>query len=65
MLAMTLVIGSLFGFINSAQQIFADVFQEPKLFSVIFAAIAASIACASLLADSDLSAHAFQREAAH
>jgi DHA1 family bicyclomycin/chloramphenicol resistance-like MFS transporter len=48
-LAMTLVIGSLFGFINSAQQIFANVFQMPKLFSVIFAAIAASIACASLL----------------
>jgi DHA1 family bicyclomycin/chloramphenicol resistance-like MFS transporter len=48
-LAMTLVIGSLFGFINSAQQIFTDVFHEAKLFPLIFAAIAASIACASLL----------------
>jgi DHA1 family bicyclomycin/chloramphenicol resistance-like MFS transporter len=47
--AMTFVIGSLFGFINSSQQIFADIFHESKLFPVIFAAIAAAIACASLL----------------
>ena len=49
MLAMTLVMGSLFGFINSAQQVFVDVFQAGSYFTLIFALIAASIALASLL----------------
>ena len=49
MLAMTFMLGGLFGFINSAQQIFADVFGEPQLFTIIFAGIAAFMALASLL----------------
>ena len=48
-LAMTCITGSLFGFINSSQQIFFDVFNEPGLFTTVFAAIAASIAVASLI----------------
>lgn len=48
-LAMTCITGSLFGFINSSQQIFFDVFNEPGLFTTVFAAIAGSIAVASLL----------------
>ncbi len=47
MLAMTLVLGALFGFINSAQQVFADIFDEPKRFTIIFALIALSMAAAS------------------
>ena len=49
MLAMTFMMGGLFGFINSAQQIFADVFHEPQLFTAIFAGIAAFMALASLV----------------
>jgi DHA1 family bicyclomycin/chloramphenicol resistance-like MFS transporter len=49
MLAMALVMGGLFGFINSAEQIFVDVFQVPHLFTTIFAAIAGAIGAASLL----------------
>ena len=49
MLAMTFMLGGLFGFINSAQQIFADVFHQPKLFTAIFAGIAAFMALSSLL----------------
>ena len=48
-LATTLMIGGLFGFINSAQQIFADVFDEPRLFTAIFAGIAAFMALSSLV----------------
>jgi DHA1 family bicyclomycin/chloramphenicol resistance-like MFS transporter len=48
-LALTLVIGSWFGFINSAQQVFADVFQAPRLFTLIFAMIAGGIAAASVV----------------
>ena len=47
-LAMTVMMGSMFGFINSAQQIFAEVFRHPRLFSLIFACIAGSIGAASL-----------------
>lgn len=49
MLAMTLVLGALFGFINSAQQVFQDVFGAPGLFPAIFALIAVFMAMASLL----------------
>jgi DHA1 family bicyclomycin/chloramphenicol resistance-like MFS transporter len=49
MLAMTLMLGSLFGFINSAQQVFADTFQAPELFTTIFAAVAIAMAVASTL----------------
>lgn len=49
MLAMTFMIGGLFGFINAAQQLFVDVFKAPHLFTIIFAAIAAFMALASFL----------------
>lgn len=49
MLAMTMVMGGLFGFINSAQQIFADAFHAPYLFTTVFALIAVFMALSSLL----------------
>jgi len=49
MLAMTLVLGSLFGFINSAQQIFADTLSAPRLFTSVFAFIAGFMALSSFL----------------
>ncbi|MBN9457755.1 MAG: multidrug effflux MFS transporter [Bosea sp.] len=49
MLAMAFVLGGLFGFINSAQQVFVDVFEVPHLFTIVFAAIALFMAAASLL----------------
>lgn len=49
MLAMAFVLGGLFGFINSAQQVFVDVFQAPEWFTTIFALIAVFMAVASLL----------------
>lgn len=49
MLAMAFVIGGLFGFINSAQQVFVDVFAAPELFTTIFALIAGFMAVASLV----------------
>ncbi|MCW6506746.1 multidrug effflux MFS transporter [Lichenifustis flavocetrariae] len=49
MLAMTFIMGGLFGFINSAQQIFVETFQAPRLFTGIFAGIAFFMALASLL----------------
>lgn len=48
MLAMTLVLGGMFGFINSAQQVFVDVFNEPLTFTLNFAVIAGFMALASL-----------------
>ena len=48
-LAMTCITGALFGFINSSQQIFYDVFKAPQLFTTVFAAVAGGIAVASLL----------------
>jgi DHA1 family bicyclomycin/chloramphenicol resistance-like MFS transporter len=48
-LAMTAITGALFGFINSSQQIFADVFDAEAAFPLIFALIAGGIAVASLL----------------
>jgi DHA1 family bicyclomycin/chloramphenicol resistance-like MFS transporter len=47
--AMTFVIGGLFGFINSVQQIFADVFGWPNLFTAVFAFMALSMATASFI----------------
>lgn len=49
MLAMTMVMGGLFGFINSAQQVFADAFRSAELFTLIFALIAVFMAASSLL----------------
>jgi len=48
-LAMTAITGALFGFINSAQQIFYDVFEAPALFTTVFALIAGGIAVASIV----------------
>ena len=48
-LAMAAVQGALFGFINSSQQIFYDVFKAPALFTTVFAVIAGGIAIASIL----------------
>lgn len=48
-LAMTAITGALFGFINSSQQIFADVFNAEAVFPQVFALIAGGIALASLL----------------
>ncbi|MFC0282242.1 multidrug effflux MFS transporter [Camelimonas abortus] len=49
MLANTLALGALFGYINSTQQIFSDVFHAEHLFTTIFALTAAFMAAASLL----------------
>ena len=49
MLGSTMLMGCLFGFINSSQQIFADVFRQEALFPIIFAVIASGIAAASLI----------------
>jgi DHA1 family bicyclomycin/chloramphenicol resistance-like MFS transporter len=48
-LAMTCITGALFGFINSSQQIFFDVFEAPERFTTVFAMVAGGIAVASLL----------------
>lgn len=48
-LAMTCITGALFGFINSSQQIFFDVFEAPHLFTTVFGLVAGGIAVASLL----------------
>jgi DHA1 family bicyclomycin/chloramphenicol resistance-like MFS transporter len=49
MLAMTMMLGSIFGFINSVQQLFADVFHAEPLFPAVFALIAGFMAMASLV----------------
>jgi DHA1 family bicyclomycin/chloramphenicol resistance-like MFS transporter len=46
--AMTVLLGGLFGFINSAQQVFFDVFHAEKWFTILFAMIGLSIAAAAL-----------------
>jgi DHA1 family bicyclomycin/chloramphenicol resistance-like MFS transporter len=48
-LASTLVLGGLFGFLNSAQQVFVDVLGAGKYFTLIFAGIAGGIAVSSLI----------------
>jgi DHA1 family bicyclomycin/chloramphenicol resistance-like MFS transporter len=49
MLALTVISGALYGFINSVQQIFADSFHAPKLMPLVFAAIAGTMAVAALI----------------
>lgn len=44
-----LLLGAWLGFINSAQQVFAEVFHVPELFPIIFAACAICMAAAALL----------------
>ena len=48
-LAMTAITGALFGFINSSQQIFSDVFDAEAAFPAVFALIAGGIAVASIV----------------
>jgi DHA1 family bicyclomycin/chloramphenicol resistance-like MFS transporter len=48
-LAAMLLLGAWLGFINSAQQVFAEVFMVPKLFPIIFAACSICMAAAALL----------------
>lgn len=48
-LAATLVLAGLFGFLNSAQQVFAEVLGAGDTFPLIFAAIAGTMAASSLL----------------
>jgi len=48
-LALALIVGGMFSFLNSAQQLFSDAFHAPRLFPVIFAFIAAFVAVASML----------------
>lgn len=48
-IAVAFTFGGLMGFINSAQQIFAEVFHAAKAFPLCFAAIAASMGAAALL----------------
>ncbi len=45
--ASTMLFGGLIGFINSVQQIFSDIFHEPKLFPFVFACMASTMALAS------------------
>lgn len=45
--ALTLVMGGLFAYINSIQQIIADVFHRPDLIGIVFAAIAAPMTLSS------------------
>jgi DHA1 family bicyclomycin/chloramphenicol resistance-like MFS transporter len=47
--ASTLLFGGLFAFINSVQQIVADVFGRPELLGVVFACIAAPMALSSYM----------------
>ena len=49
MFAAASVLGGLFGFINSVQQVFTDIFHAPTRFPLIFAGVAIGMAMASLL----------------
>jgi DHA1 family bicyclomycin/chloramphenicol resistance-like MFS transporter len=48
-LAMTMIFGSVIGFINSSQQVFLYVFKAPLFFTTVFAITAGSVAVASVL----------------
>lgn len=48
-LALTLVMGALFSFINSIQQIVFDIFRAPDLIGLVFAGIAGALAASSWL----------------
>jgi MFS transporter, DHA1 family, multidrug resistance protein len=47
MLGAAIVQGGLFGYLNSSQQIFGDVFNDAKNFALYFAIVAIGIACAN------------------
>jgi DHA1 family bicyclomycin/chloramphenicol resistance-like MFS transporter len=48
-LALALLSGGLYGFINSVPQIFADIFRQPLLMTPVFACVAGTMALASLI----------------
>lgn len=48
-LAATMLTGSLYGYLNSVQQIMFDVFRHPSLLAAVFAGTAATMAAANLL----------------
>jgi len=48
-LAATMLTGSLYGYLNSVQQIMFDVFRHPALLAAVFAGTAATMAAANLL----------------
>lgn len=48
-LAIALLSGGMFGFIGSVQQIMADVFHRPEWLTILFAAVASSMAVASFI----------------
>ena len=47
-LAATMLMGGLYGYLNSVQQIMFDVFRRPELLAAVFAATAATMAAANL-----------------
>lgn len=47
--ALAFLTGALFGFINSVQQVFADVFAAPHLLAPVFASVAGTMAMGSLI----------------
>ncbi|MFD1197443.1 multidrug effflux MFS transporter [Brucella gallinifaecis] len=49
MLGTSFILGALFGYINSAQQIFVDIYKLDKMFPLAFAAVAMTLALASFL----------------
>lgn len=48
-LAATMLMGGLYGYLNSVQQIMFDTFERPKLLAAVFAGTAATMAAANLL----------------
>ncbi len=48
-LGTSFILGALFGYINSAQQIFVDIYELGRLFPLAFAAVATTLALASFL----------------
>ncbi|WP_420136849.1 multidrug effflux MFS transporter [Sphingomonas sp.] len=49
MIAMTLIFGALMGFINSVQQIFADIFHASSWFPAVFAGVGLSMAVSAFI----------------
>jgi DHA1 family bicyclomycin/chloramphenicol resistance-like MFS transporter len=49
MTALAMLTGALFGFINSVQQIFFDIFEAPGLLTPVFAGVASTMAVASFV----------------
>lgn len=60
-LALTLIIGGLFSFINSIQQIVFDIFHQPNLMALVFACIAGPMALASYLNSRIVEKHGSRR----